>query len=68
MSTDLPNVLNRPFKVTYKSGRCQYVTEGFAKIMLGEEYTRMAAMGLGGVYLDIEGDEWEHMQLESIYG
>lgn len=68
MSLDLPNVLNRPFKVTYSSGRCQYVTERFAKIMLGKEYARMVAVGLGGVHLDLEGDEWEHTQLEAIDG
>lgn len=61
MSTDLPNVLNRPFKVTYNSGCCQYLTERSAKILLGEDFTRMAALGLDGAYLDIDGDVWERV-------
>lgn len=60
MTNDLPNVLNRPFKVTYSSGKSQYVTERFAKIMLGKEYEQMASIALGDAYLDVEGDKWEH--------
>lgn len=67
MSLDLPNVINRPFKVTYSSGRCQYVNERFAKLMLGK-VCPYGCCRPGRVYLDLEGDEWEHTQLEPIDG
>lgn len=65
MNLDLPNVLNRPYKVTYSSGRCQYVTERFANIMLGKEYEAMAAIATGDAYIDIEGDKWERARLST---
>lgn len=64
MTNDLPNVLNLPFKITYRSGKSQYVTERFASIMLGKEYDLMASLGMGAVYVDTDGDRWEQVHLE----